>query len=220
LYAKDNLISCQLTVPAPSIADTPLLKAARLYLDDAQKFLNTRRNIDEDKIMHIAREAKTLQDAIGRFDQVGASQSKRQLDDLLRPIDGFVKYVSDKEAERQQALVRRFTLASDKAEKGIYFITDFLRKNLGYPKTETLVSLKARLESSLRPNSVTALSIDAAENAGEALDAFLSSNSLSAEYGRTIEVYVNPQVPPGTPPTVDALITEKRGLLWLDQTRT
>jgi hypothetical protein len=32
---------------------------------------------------------------------------------------------------------------------------------------------------------------------------------LSAEYGRTIEVYVNPQVPPGPPPTVDALMTEK-----------
>jgi hypothetical protein len=95
LYAKDNVILCQLTVPAPSIADTPLLKVARLYLDDGQKFLNTRRNIDEDKIMQIAREAKTLQDAIGRFDQVTASQSRRQLDDLLRPIDGFVKYVSD-----------------------------------------------------------------------------------------------------------------------------
>jgi hypothetical protein len=130
LYAKDNVILCQLTVPAPSIADTPLLKAARLYLDDAQKFLNTRRNIDEDKIMQIAREAKTLQDAIGRFDQAGASQTRRQLDDLIRPIDGFVKYVSDKEAERQQALVRRFTLASGKAEKGIYFITDVLLKNL------------------------------------------------------------------------------------------
>jgi hypothetical protein len=96
------------------------------------------------------RGAKGLQDAIGRLDEASANPSKTQLDDFLRPVKGFLEYLDDLDAERRQDVLRRFTLASGKAEKGIHFTTEFLLENFGYPNTEAMLNQKRRLESSLR----------------------------------------------------------------------
>jgi hypothetical protein len=194
--------------PAGPLVETALLKAVRIYLDDAQSFLKTQPKIDKDKIGDIALEARKLQDSISKLDEAGASRSRWQLDDLLRPIDGFVEFLAGREAGRQRELVRRFTLASAAAEKGSYFITEFLRDNLGYPKTETLLNFKRRLESSVRPNAVTDSYIDEVNGANAALETFVSDNLLSAEYSRIVQRFGKPQ--PGTPPPTPALpITEK-----------
>jgi hypothetical protein len=96
-------------------------------------------------------------------------------------------------------------LESAKAEKGIYFITEYLRENLINPKTETLSSLRMRLDNARRPSSISDASVDVLNNTNEVLDSFVRDNSLSSDYARIVATFghspTEPVLEPGFPKT-------------------
>jgi tetratricopeptide (TPR) repeat protein len=198
------------TLPKLAPVETALLQAARIYLDDAQSFLKTQSAIDKDKIAGIAREATILQAAIVKFDEAGASQSKKKLGYFLGSINGFVEFTADREAGRQRDRDRRRVLAAGKAEQGVYFIGEYLREHLADPKTGAILTIKGRLESSLTSNAVDETGIGEIDKANEALDGFVRDNALSEEYSCSIAGRQNAGVTPAAPPmTIDRLLTEK-----------
>ena len=97
--------------------------------------------------------------------------------------------MADREEQRQRELVRQFTLKSAKAEKGIYFVTEYLRENLTYPKTETLSSLRSRLDHARRPSSISETSVNVLNSTNEALDGFVRDNALLSDYARIVATF-------------------------------
>src|SRR5205823_5502043 len=136
------------------------------------------------------------------FDEASAIQSRNQLDDLLRPIKGFDEFLADREASRQRELVRQFAILGAKAEQGVYFINEYLRRHLGDPHTEALIGLKANLERSVKPSSIDDTSIDGVIRANDGLDGFVARNGLSGEYDRIIVAYLKAPESPAPPPTI------------------
>jgi tetratricopeptide (TPR) repeat protein len=189
-FSRTNGIPCDLPpVERGPAADATLLKNFRVYLDDVQAFLRTQPDVDQEKIVNIAQIARRLQDAVTKSNETEAKQLKSELDNLLQPVDGFNNFMVDKEEQRRRELVRQFTLESAKAEKNIYFITEYLRENLVYPKTETISSLRIRLDSGRRPSSVSEASVNMLNKANEALDVFVRDNSLSSDYVRIVATF-------------------------------
>jgi hypothetical protein len=188
--------------------DTAVLTTFRVYLDDVQAFLKTQPNADQERIANIALVARHLQEAISKSNDPEARQSKAQLDELLLSFGGFADFMADRSAARQREVVRQFTLESAEAEKGNYFITEFVRDNLMYAKADTLLSLKARLDNARRPSSIDDDSVTELNNANEALGVFVRENSLSSDYTRIVGTRGNP--PTKQPvPDLGPVVTDK-----------
>ena len=199
-FFRANGIPCELSpVEKGPRANATLLKTFRIYLDDIQVFLKTQPDVDQGKIVNIALVAKRLKDAITKSNESEAKQFKTQLDDLLQSVDGFKTFMADREEQRQRELVRQFTLEWAKAEKGTYFVTEYLRENLTYPKTETLSSLGSRLDNARRPSSINEASVNVLNSTNEALDAFVRDNALLSDYARIVATF-------GRAPTNGAVI--------------
>jgi hypothetical protein len=133
--------------------------------------------------------AKRFQKAIGTTNESEAKQFQIQLNDQLQSVNGFKNFRTDREEQRQRELARQFTLESAKAEKGIYFITEYLRENLINPKTETLSILRMRLDNARRPSSISDASVNVLNNTNEVLDSFVRDNSLSSDYARIVATF-------------------------------
>ena len=112
--------------------ETTLLRDARRFLDDVQKFIAKQTSVE--RIGEIAREAAYLRIALDSFDETTAVQSKKKLSDLLEPINGFLDFLKERQAERDRDTARRLAVASAEAEKNIYFIDEYLRQYLGDKK--------------------------------------------------------------------------------------
>jgi hypothetical protein len=201
-FFQANGIPCDPVVRTPPPADIALLGNFRLYLDDVQAFLRTQPNVAQEKIGDVALVAARLREAISKPNESEAKQFKARLDDLLMPVPGFVDFVADKVAGRARNIERQFALESAKAEKGAYFISEFLRENLLYPKTEVLLRNRARLEKSRRPSSISEASVNDLNKANAALDAFVQENSLSSDYSRIVVTF-------GYPPTNGPVLKPK-----------
>jgi tetratricopeptide (TPR) repeat protein len=192
--------------------ETPNLKEARVFLRDVQKFISEQTSAPS-TISEIAAAAANLQIALTTFDERATLETKGRLNDLLTPIGGFTDFRAERDVERQRELARQFTLAAAKAEQHVYFITEFLRQNLGYQKTKTLLDLKERLEGSLKPQTIDEAAVTRLDKATATLEGFISDNSLSADYDRLIAARSTPTPkPPISTPTVEQLQTEKNSI--------
>jgi hypothetical protein len=130
------------------------------------------------------------------------------LDDLCRSVSGFVDFVADREVGRRRDIDRQFAIESVKAEKALYFIGEFLRMNLRYPKIETLLKHRAQLEKSRRPSSINEESLKELEKVTEALETFVRESSLSSDYVDIVSSFDPPQ--PNRPIAVPGLrVTER-----------
>jgi hypothetical protein len=199
-FFRANGIPCELwPVKRGPAADATLLETFRIYLDDIQVFLKAQPDMDQGKIVDIALVAKRLKDAITKSNESEAKQFKTQLDDLLQSVGGFKTFMADREEQRQRQVVRQFTLESAKAEKGIFFVTEYLRENLTYPKTETLSNLRSRLDNARRPSSISEASLNVLNSTNEALDAFVGDNALLSDHARIVATF-------GRAPTIGAVI--------------
>jgi Putative peptidoglycan binding domain/Tetratricopeptide repeat len=224
-YFEANGILCQASPvsPGPAPADATFIRMVRVYLDDLQAFLRTQPNIDQNKIADIALASMRLQGAINSLAESEARQFKARLDDLLEPVAGFADFVTDRELARRREVDRQFAIESVKAEKGLYFIGEFLRRNLTYSKTETLLKHRTQLENSRRPPSISDESLNELKKAAEDLEAFVRENSLSSDYDNISSSFDQPRpsrpVPePGLPitdKTKVALVGPDRDMVFL-----
>jgi tetratricopeptide (TPR) repeat protein len=202
--AKDALASLAM--------ETPDLKEARIFLDDVRKFISEQTSAPS-TISEIATNAAKLQIALATFDERAAVDGKARLNELMTPMKDFADFRAGREAERSRELARHFALAAARAEQQVYFVTEFLRQNLGYNKTEGLLGLKDHLSGSLKPQALDQRAVAELDKAIAALEGFISDNSLSADYKRLIEARATPAVkPPVSVPTVDQLQTEKNSI--------
>ena len=194
-FFKTNGIPCELppTEGGPA-ADATLLKNFRTYLEGCSGFSqNTARYGPGENSKHRS-SCQAVAGGDRQIERIEAKQFKTQLDDLLEVVNGFKNFISDREEQRQRELSRQFTLESAKAEKGIYFITEYLRENLTNSKTETLSGLRMRLDNALRPSAISEPSVNALSNTNGALDAFVRDNSLSSDYARIVANFGHPSI--------------------------
>ena len=134
--ATTSATSATSTTSTPT--ETPRLRQARVFLEDAQKFIAEQQS--PPGISAIANEAANLQIALSKFDEAGAVQSLAHLNNLLKPISGFEEFEKQQQADRQREAARELAEASSLADKNIYFIDRYLKENLGDPKDFSLVT--------------------------------------------------------------------------------
>jgi tetratricopeptide (TPR) repeat protein len=183
-------------VPAPP-QDTPKLKEARVFLDDAQKFIAGQQTVPS--ISAIAKEAANLKIAVSNFDEAGAVQSMGHLSDLLKPITGFEDFEKQQRADRQREDARKLAEANSDGDKNLYFIDKYLKDNLGDPKTAPLIKLREQIDVTQKKAAIEQIT-----KANDALQAYVTSNDLSTAYQRIVGEYANPTTPkPENPATLD-----------------
>jgi tetratricopeptide (TPR) repeat protein len=78
--------------------ETKILRDARAFLSDVQKFMATQTS--DDQIGEIAHESASLRFALDNFDEAAAIQFKKKLSELLEPINGFKDFLRERQAER------------------------------------------------------------------------------------------------------------------------
>jgi hypothetical protein len=130
------------------------------------------------------------------------------LSELLDSVQGFKEFRQQKLAERQRERERRLTVISSEAEKGVFFVDEYLRKNLGDKRTQQLLKQKERLGDSLKSHS-----IDEITSANDAFQKYLVDNSLSDDYREITRDFTKPTSPPtnkGPQSLEDALGTTER----------
>jgi hypothetical protein len=176
--------------PIPKLppVETPILRQGKVLLDDIRAFITTQNSIEQ--INDIAREAANLHTALDKFDETATIQSKKKLLELLTPIKGFTEFVQQKESERQRDRARRLAVISAEAEKWIYFVDEYLRKNLGDERTGQLLKLKDRLSAALKSQSIEDVGRE-----NDALQAYLTETGLRGDYDRIVRDYSQPTAP-------------------------
>jgi hypothetical protein len=97
LFVDPNNSEAKAGIAALAI-ETRILKDARTFLSDLQKFVASQSSVSQ--IDEIAREAALLRIAIDNFDETAASQSVKALGDLLEPIGGFKKFLFSRKSRR------------------------------------------------------------------------------------------------------------------------
>ncbi len=175
--------------------ETQRLKQARVFLEDAQKFLASQQAVSG--MPAIASEAAKLQIALNNFDEAGAVQSMAHLTDLLKPISGFDDFENRQQADRQREYARQLAEASSQAVKNVFFIDRYLRENLGDPKTGSLIKLREQIDG-----SKTRAALDEITKANDSLQIYITTNGLSNSYQRIASEYAAPTPAPkyqGTP---------------------
>ena len=118
---------------APPRIETARLKEARIFLDDAKRFINQQTSVPS--ISELAKEAAALQLALNQFDERGALKSMKRLNDLLKPIPGFADFEQQQQAERNREESRQLSEGRIQAKENEYFIDGYLQSHLGEPPT-------------------------------------------------------------------------------------
>jgi tetratricopeptide (TPR) repeat protein len=135
--------------------ETKILRDVRTFLSDAQKFIEGQTAVD--RLAEIAREAASLSGALDNFDETAAIQSQKKLSDLLEPINGFKNFLRERQAHRDQDEALRGDIASAEAKKNIYFVDDYVRRNLVGKRTEALLKMREQLDAAVRSQSLDEL---------------------------------------------------------------
>jgi tetratricopeptide (TPR) repeat protein/peptidoglycan hydrolase-like protein with peptidoglycan-binding domain/uncharacterized protein YecT (DUF1311 family) len=167
---------------SPEPKDTARLKESRVFLEDAQKFIAGQTTVPS--IAAIATEAATLQIALTKFDEIGAVQSMKKLNDLLRPINGFEQFFRNKQAERQREYTRQLAEAKSKGAQNLFYIDSYVKSNLGDSKTTALIKLGAQIEGPLKRFSTEEI-----DKANDALQAYLKENDLINSYDLIVKTF-------------------------------
>lgn len=190
-----------------SLAETPpyetaKLKEARVFLNDAQKFIAEQKSVPA--ISAIANEAANLKIALTNFDEAGAVQSMAHLNALLIPISGFAEFEKQLLADRNREDARQLAEATSEGDKNIYFIDNYLRENLGDPNTASLIRLRERISSSQKQTA-----IDEINKANNSLQTYVNTNAFSKTYERIVSSYTNPTTTKNETP---ATLSERLGI--------
>ena len=115
------------TPSPPPRKETARLREARIFLDDAKKFIGQQTSVSS--ISELAKEAATLQLALDQFDERGAVESMKRLNDLLKPIAGFADFEQQQQAERNREEARHLSEGRIQAKENEYFIDGYLQKS-------------------------------------------------------------------------------------------
>ena len=187
--------------PAPSQPkDTPELKEARIFLDDAQKFLAQQQEVPP-TITSIANEAARLQVAITNSDSTPAVQAEARLKGLLASISGFDYFLKQQEAERNRQRARELAEAMDGASKNIFFIDAYRKAHLGDPKTASLLAIRKKIDDARLQKNVEGIN-----GGSDALRAYVADNGLQDQYQQLLRDYANPAPPPTVPKPNQSLV--------------
>jgi hypothetical protein len=170
--------------PAP-LKDTQRLKEARLFLDDAKKFIRDQTAVPS--IPAIAQEAAKLQIAVDKFDELAAIQSEKRLGDLLTNIPGFEQNRKQQKDNRNLEEARKLAQARSEAATFINTIEGYLKAQLGDPKTQAMIQLRDRLDGALKRGA-----LDEIGSANDAASDYLRGYGIKPEDGGS----VLPQGPP------------------------
>ena len=179
------------TPPAPLPSprkETARLKEARIFLDDAKKFIGQQTSVPS--ISEMAKKLQALQLALNQFDERGAVESMQRLNDLLKPIPGFADFEQQQQAERNREEARHLSEGRIQAKKNEFFIDGYLRGHLGDPTTQPLLSLRAQIEGALKSNTIEEIT-----KANEAVALFVKNNGLSEAYIESAKRFDNPEPP-------------------------
>lgn len=94
--------------------ETAKLKEARVFLNDAQKFIAEQKSVPA--ISAIANEAANLKIALTNFDEAGAVQSMAHLNALSIPISGFAEFEKQLLADRNREDARQLAEATSEGD--------------------------------------------------------------------------------------------------------
>ena len=182
--------------------ETKTLREARVFLEDAQKFIALQQAVPG--ISAIATEAASLTIALSKFDETGAVQSMAHLSALLMPISGFDEFEKQQQADRHREEARQLAEASSEGDKNLYFIDRYLRENLGDPNTPSLIKLREQISSSQKKAAIEELT-----KANDSLQTYVNTNGLSNTYERIVSGYTNPTT---TKTETPATLQERLGI--------
>jgi uncharacterized protein len=178
--------------PAPRI-ETSRLKEARIFLEDAKKFIGQQTTVPS--LSEIAKEAASLQLAVNQFDEHAAAESMQKLGDLLKPVPGFTEFEKEQQAERSRVEARHLTEAKALAKQNEFFIDSYLQGHLGESTTQTLLSLRQDIENSVRTNTFEKIA-----KANEAVSNYVKNAGLQAQYDDSARKFAQLESPPPTAP--------------------
>jgi uncharacterized protein len=192
---------------APPQIETARLKEARIFLDDAKTFINQQTSVPS--ISELAEEAAALQLALDQFDERGAIESMKRLNDLLKPIPGFADFEQQQQAERNREEARHLSESRIQAKENEYFIDGYLRGHLGEPTTQPLLNLRAQIEDALKSNTIEQIT-----KANEAVALYVKNDGLTEAYKESARRFEHPEPPlPRTPSRLPDILTEKSKFL-------
>jgi hypothetical protein len=192
---------------SPPRIETAKLKQARIFLEDTKKFIGQQKSVPS--ISEIAKEAASLQLALNQFDESGALESRKKLNEFLKSIPGFTDFEQQQEAERRREEARRLTESRILAKQNEFFIEDYLREHLGDPTTQPLLNLRDQMESAVKTNT-----IEEFKKANDAVASYVQNNGLTEAYEKSASIFTKPEPPPPrTAGTVCDSLTEKSKFL-------
>ena len=84
------------------------------------------------------------------------SPSKNSMN-LLRPIPSFTEFVQQQQAERNREEARLLTEGRIQAKQNEHFVDTYLQGHLGESATQPLLTLRGRIESALKSNTIEEL---------------------------------------------------------------
>ena len=173
--------------------DTPGLNDARLFLEDVQAFVSEQ-NPAPPSIAQIATAAAALQIAITKFDERETAEPKFRLNELLNSILGFQEFLRNRKDERDRLYAQRLIGNGLQAGKNLFFIDNYVKKNLLDAKTAPLFRLREQINVALMNRNN-----DDLDKANAAFKAFVQSSQLSQEYENVVASYIKPAALPFQP---------------------
>lgn len=173
---------------SPPPKDTPKLREARAFLDDAKKFISDQNAVPS--ISLIANEAANLQISLDKFDEAAVVQSKQKLSDLLKPITGFQDFEQQQQVARKQIEARQLAEAKTEGAKNIFFVDRYMMDHLGDSKTMTLISLQRQIDESLKKNMIEQIN-----KGNDAIRSYVNQEGLSDSYEAISRDFSNPTTP-------------------------
>jgi uncharacterized protein len=179
--------------PPPPRIETARLKDARIFLEDAKKFIGQQTNVPT--ISEIAKEAASLQLAVNQFDEHAAVESMRKLGDLLKPVTGFTEFEKEQQVDRAHTEARQLAEAKTLAGQNIFFIESYFQGHLGEPTTQPLLRLRQDVD-----NAVNANTFEKIAKANDAVSAYVKSNGLQTAYDESARKFTSDSSRPSNPP--------------------
>jgi uncharacterized protein len=172
--------------PAPPRIETARLRESRIFLDDAKKFISQQTSVPS--ISELAKEAAALQLALDQFDERGAVESMKRLNDLLKPVVGFADFEQQQQTERNREEARHLSEGRIQAKENEFFIDGYLRSHLGETTTQPLLNLRTQIEDALKSNTIEQIT-----KANEAVALYIQNNQLTEAYKESARRFEHPE---------------------------
>ena len=189
----------------PGVSDTAKLGEARVFLEDAQKFIAEQTTVPS--ISEIAKEAARLQIALNGFDEAATKQSMQRLQPLLKSIPGFDEFEQQRQAARQRQEAQRLSEAKLLGDMDIFFVDEFMKTHLGDTKTASLIALKERIKKALKTDSIAETT-----NANDSFRSYVEENGLREPFDVISKNFSGPTAAPADntkPPAERFGLTDK-----------